>query len=90
MMERVAPAELELGFNRRLRRHSEHLPRLDIPNDNHNNPFFQNVLALKSVTEEETREEGKVLFGTFIAEEISKEDNLDTPEEIRQELDHLW
>ncbi|XP_053405656.1 apoptosis regulator BAX-like [Mercenaria mercenaria] len=97
IMAAVAPSERDypVGYvpreNRRtrLRRISEHLTRLDMPNDNHRNPFFDNILTAPKVSAEETREEGKVLFGQFIYDEINREEDLETPEEIREEIDHL-
>lgn len=90
----VAPRErdLQIGYKPELkrgirqRRNSEHLPNLDIPNDNHRNPYFQ--LQSPRPTAEETKEEGKVLFRQFFYDELDRE-HLDTPDEIRAELDQL-
>jgi hypothetical protein len=54
---------------------------LDLPNHNNRNLFFPNT-----VSADETREEGKALLGAFIVEEISKEEDIETPQEIREEL----
>lgn len=90
MMAAIAPIEREpqVGYNKRLRRHSENLTKLDLQNDNHKNPLFQKFRSGPS--EEETIEEGKALFGRFIVDEIDREEGLVTPEEIKVELDQLW
>lgn len=71
------------GSNPRLRRQSCHLEPLDIPNDNRRNVFFS-----PPPTVEETRQEGRALLGRFIEEQINRDGEVDTPEEIINEL-HL-
>lgn len=90
MMAAIAPVEREpqVGYNERLRRHSQSLTKLELQNDNHKNPLFQKFRLGPS--EEETRDEGRVLFGRFIVDEIGREEGLVTPEEIKVELDQLW
>ncbi|KAL4227644.1 hypothetical protein ACF0H5_013084 [Mactra antiquata] len=72
--------------NLRLRRQSGHLPPLHITNDNHGNMFY---LSPKVPTVEETREEGKALFGQFIEEEINRDGEVETPDVILNELHQL-
>lgn len=91
-MAAVAPADYPVGFvprSGRLRRVSEHLTKLDLPNDNHKNPFFENILSGSKISAEETKEEGKVLFKEFIEKEF-EEEGLETPVEIRNELENIW
>lgn len=86
-LETVNAFEQEGKVGTRLRKLSGTLPKLDIPNDNHKNPFFDKLFSPK-ISEEETREEGRALLGKFIFEEFDKE-KIETPLEIRAEFDNL-
>lgn len=82
-MSRVAPS----GLGKRLRRMSERLSPLIIENDHTKNPFFS--ILPRKVSEAETREEGKALLENFIAEEIDRDTEIDSPDEIVEKL-NIW
>ncbi|XP_060596670.1 apoptosis regulator BAX-like [Ruditapes philippinarum] len=91
MMATVAPSEREYPggcVNPRLRRISMHLDKLELPDDNRKNPFFEKILQGSKVSAEETKEEGKILFKDFIVKEF-EEEGLDTPDVIRTELENI-